>query len=207
MKRRHVLWSLEAYAARWARGRVSQVAGAFDAGLEAAVVQRVSEFVRRTPDCLERTWSEGHLTGSAMVANRDLTRVLLTHHRKLDMWIQLGGHADGHPLLHEVSLREAQEESGNAAIDFVRGTPLLEENDPVPFDVDVHRIPARKNEPAHYHYDVRYLLVADEGAPVVVSDESHDLRWLALDEARGLTTERSMHRMFDKLDLLRALLD
>src|SRR5690606_30691327 len=90
----------------------------------------------------------GHFTGSAWLVDRSGMRVLLTHHRKLDRWLQLGGHADGEEDLARVALREAAEESGlrDLAVDADI------------FDIDRHRIPARGDEPGHWHYDVRHVV-------------------------------------------------
>ncbi len=156
---------------------------------ESAVVSRFIEFVETQPECFERSLAFGHITGSAWVVNRDGTEVLLTHHRKLDCWLQLGGHADGDPDILSVATKEAEEESG--LTDF---TPVGEGI----FDIDIHPIPARSNEPAHLHYDVRYVLRANGSIDFTVSEESHDLRWVPLEEVKNLTTEPSMARMVEK---------
>jgi ADP-ribose pyrophosphatase YjhB (NUDIX family) len=114
---------------------------------------------------------------------------LLTHHFKLDRWLQLGGHADGDPDILRVALSEAREESGLESI-----RPL---SDAV-FDVDVHPIPARGNEPRHLHYDVRFLLEADADAPLIISSESKDLAWVSLAEINQIAVERSIARMVAK---------
>jgi 8-oxo-dGTP pyrophosphatase MutT (NUDIX family) len=181
----------------------------FDAAEEEAILTRFSAFVAATPGCFERDCPPGHVTGSALVASPELDRVLLTLHGKLGKWLQLGGHADGNPQVHEVAYREVIEESGLAAVRFLpyepsmRAAQPLSSADPLPIDFDCHDIPARKTEPAHVHYDVRYLVVADPAAPLLISEESKDLRWFTLDEARRVTSERSMLRQFDKLDWLR----
>src|SRR4051812_21187124 len=79
---------------------------------ESAMIAETIRFVAANENCLERSLLTGHLTGSAWVVSPDRTRTLLTHHRKLDKWLQLGGHADGNSDLAAVALREAQEESG-----------------------------------------------------------------------------------------------
>ena len=119
------------------------------------------------------------------------TRALLTHHKKLDRWLQLGGHCDGDANLAASALRECQEESGIEALVI----------DPVPFDVDVHRIPARKNEPEHWHLDTRYLVWAPPSAQFVVSDESHDLAWVGPEELGELEIDESVRRLFVRAGL------
>jgi len=156
---------------------------------EQATVDRFVEFVSTRPDCFERTLLEGHVTGSAWIVDEAGERVLLTHHRKLNAWLQLGGHADGDPDVMAVAIKEAREESG--LTDF---EPLGEGI----FDVDIHLIPERKGVPEHFHYDVRYVLRATGNTDYVVSEESHDLRWVPLDEVASLTRDESMHRMVRK---------
>ncbi|MGH8121950.1 MAG: NUDIX hydrolase [Rudaea sp.] len=118
-------------------------------------------------DAAERSLVHGHLTGSAWLVSEDGQRVLLTHHRKLDRWLQLGGHADGDPDLTRVALREAKEESGLSGLVVA----------PAIFDLDRHEIPARGDEPAHWHYDVRFVVRATGNEAFSVSDESHALAW------------------------------
>ncbi len=126
-------------------------------------------------DAFVRGRTAGHFTGSAFVVSGDGARVLLTHHRKLDRWLQLGGHADGDRDLGAVALREAQEESG------LTGLRL----DPELFDIDVHEIPARGDEPAHLHFDARFVVHAELAEDFIVSDESHGLAWWPIADLLG----------------------
>lgn len=143
-------------------------------------------FVRRRPDAAQRELAEGHLTGSAWLVSADGRRVLLTHHRKLGLWLQLGGHADGDPDLARVALREAEEESGL--------TDLIVE--PAIFDLDCHTIPAHGDDPEHFHYDVRYIVHASGSEQFAVSDESHALAWREItDIANDATMDTSVRRM------------
>lgn len=133
----------------------------------ATVAAGFARFLDSHPDVFERSHPVGHFTGSAWLVSADGARVLLTHHRKLGRWLQPGGHADGDADLMRVALREAEEESG------LRGLTV----EPEIFDLDRHRIPARGDEPAHWHYDVRYVVHAGADERFVVSPESHDLAW------------------------------
>lgn len=155
---------------------------------EIATIDRMIDFVRREPGCFDRATAEGHITGSAWVVDADGRNVLLTHHRKLNRWLQLGGHADGDSDVLRVARTEAIEESGIAAFSVVSGHI---------FDVDIHPIPARGADPEHLHYDVRYVLRA-ESTVYVVSEESHDIAWVAVDMIHDYTTEPSMLRMAAK---------
>ncbi len=156
---------------------------------EHAVVALFSGFVSKHADAAERRLRIGHLTGSAWLTSADGARVLLTHHRKLDRWLQLGGHADGDVDLARVALREAEEESGLAGL-------IVE---PDIFDLDRHEIPAHGSDPAHWHYDVRHVVRATASEAFVVSDESHALAWcdiaaLAADDS----ADESLRRMARK---------
>ena len=159
---------------------------------ERAEVARWQAFVRAHPDCLERTCAPGHVTGSAWIVSPDHRDVLLTHHRKLGRWLQLGGHADGERDLLAVALREAREESGMERFHVPAGPPGAP---PLPLDLDVHEIPARGAEPAHLHWDVRWLLVAAPGQRLVRSHESLDLRWVPRRELAAFVDEESQLRM------------
>lgn len=138
-----------------------------------------------------RETAEGHFCGSAWLVDAgpatgpDAQRVLLTHHRKLGRWLQLGGHADGEADLGAVALQEAREESGLCSLALL----------PDILDVDIHEIPARPGEPAHLHLDVRYVILADASEPLIVSAESHALAWIPVGSLLGADTEPSIQRM------------
>lgn len=156
---------------------------------ELAIASSFERFLRAHADAFERTNAWGHFTGSAWLVSRDGTRVLLMHHRKLDRWLQPGGHADGDTDLAGVALREAQEESGV--------TELHVEGDI--FDLDRHRIPARAHEPAHWHYDVRYVVRAGADERFTINPESRALAWRAVTEvATDGSLDASLRRMARK---------
>ena len=134
----------------------------------------------------------GHVTGSAWIASREHSHVVLLYHKKLNKWVQPGGHCDGEENVMSVALREAQEETGLQSTPGSSGV----------FDIDVHEIPEYWNTPAHLHFDVRFLLLADATEKVVCSDESKDVRWVSLDEALRLSDEESIARMVRKTRLL-----
>lgn len=156
---------------------------------EHALTARFVAFVEAHVDCFERSLQVGHLTGASWLLAPDGDRVLLTHHRKLDRWLQLGGHADGDTDIRAVALREAYEESGLPDIEFV--VPTI-------FDLDIHTIPARRDEPAHEHYDVRFAMRAVGSDAYRVSEESHDLAWVPVNRLADYTDESSMLRMARK---------
>lgn len=139
---------------------------------EVKAKERIKEFITAHPNCFLRSNLAGHLTASAWILSPCKTKALLTHHKKIGSWIQLGGHADGEIDLGAVALKEAHEESGILDLVFL--------NHGV-FDVDVHYIEPYKEVPGHYHYDVRFLLMALH-ENFVISDESHALAWVFVDE-------------------------
>lgn len=160
---------------------------------EAALAARFEQFLGAHADCLLRSCLPGHITASAWILSPDGERALLTHHRKLGRWLQLGGHVDGEPRVELAALREAQEESGMERFTFVAWA-----SDLVPLDLDVHPIPARRDEPAHEHWDVRFLLRTEPGQELRLSAESNDLRWFAPPELAAVTSEESVRRLWRK---------
>jgi len=168
--------ALTAYALRWPSE--ADVVAHFHALLDDAA---------SAPFTRERL--AGHFTGSAWLVDRSGSRVLLTHHRKLGRWLQLGGHADGEADLAAVALQEAREESG------LRGLTL----EPGVFDLDRHWIPARGDVTAHWHYDVRFVVRAGDDEAFVVSEESLDLAWRDIAElVADPSSDESVQRMSRK---------
>jgi 8-oxo-dGTP pyrophosphatase MutT (NUDIX family) len=157
---------------------------------EAATAERFMEFVRLHDDAFLRSCAPGHVTGSAFIVDPTKRLTLLVHHRKLDKWLQPGGHCDPGETAIEAALRESLEETGSRALQV--DASML-------FDIDIHLIPAKPdgNTPAHLHYDTRWLLVASPGE-TRVSEESNAVEWVDLDEAVRRNPEQSMTRMVGK---------
>ena len=152
---------------------------------QAAVVGQFRAFLEE-PDSFQRSRPDGHFTGAAWLVSADGQRVLLTHHRKLDRWLQLGGHADGDEDLRRVALREAEEESG------LNGLVV----EPEIFDLDRHWIPERGEVSGHWHYDVRFVVRATGDERYVVSEESHDLAWRDIRSiAEDIDADEPLRRM------------
>ncbi len=146
-------------------------------------------FVNKYPRCFHRDLEIGHMTASTWLLNAKRDKALLMHHRKLDLWLQLGGHCDGDEDLLAVAVKEAQEESGIWAI-----KPLSDKI----FDIDIHDIPANSKEPAHKHYDVRFLLGLTEELPFVQNSESLALAWVTADSNSLPKIDRSVQRLHQK---------
>lgn len=146
----------------------------------------VELFVQRDVACADRANEYGHLTGSAWVVNKARTKALLLRHRKHNRWMQLGGHADGELDLCAVAQREAREESGISNIRVVSREIL---------DIDIHEIPAWKETPAHLHFDLRFLLEAEDTEIPTANEESNGVEWVPLSDLRSYTTEDSVLRL------------
>lgn len=162
------------------------------------------EFMLKEEFPFERSTKVGHITGSGFILSSDKTHLLMTHHKKLNKWLQLGGHADSNPHTYEVALTECLEESSLQSLKFfpldsIAGISCVY---PVVFDLDRHLIPERNLEKEHFHYDVRYLLTADRNEPLVVSDESYELKWVPLNEVLKLNSEPSIERPIRKIKFL-----
>ncbi|RYZ75026.1 MAG: NUDIX domain-containing protein [Lysobacteraceae bacterium] len=155
---------------------------------EAGVVEDFLLLLGDPLDPFLRDRLAGHFTSGAWLVSADGQRILMTHHRKLERWLQLGGHADGERDMALVALKEAQEESGLPGL-AVEGEEI--------FDLDRHWIPERKDVPGHWHYDVRYVVRAGVDESYVVSEESHDLAWRPIAELAN-DPDESMSRMARK---------
>jgi 8-oxo-dGTP pyrophosphatase MutT (NUDIX family) len=132
----------------------------------------------------------GHMTGSAWIVDKKGENILLTHHAKLNRWLQPGGHADGDEDILSVAQREAEEETGLKTFTLI-GDSF--------FDIDIHTIPARNEFPEHLHYDVRFLFQAATDESLIVTEESHALAWKKRNELPALVNHsESILRMAEK---------
>lgn len=151
---------------------------------------RFLHFLEKTPRPFHRETIEGHVTASACIVSSDCQSIALLHHAKLGKWLQPGGHCDGNSNTLQVALKEAQEETG---LTNLMAYPSI-------WDLDVHWIPARKEIPGHWHYDVRYLLGATSGhEKLIQNQESNALLWVPGSQLHQYTQESSIRRMWEKL--------
>ena len=146
------------------------------------------DFLHKNKNCTSSDNLRGHITASAWVLSPYRTETLLTHHRKLNRWLQLGGHIDDDATVQEAAFREAVEESG------IENIYLIEDSI---FDIDVHLIPARNEVAEHYHYDLRFLFQT-ERKDFVISHESNELAWVKLTDIGNFVSDESVLRMCRK---------
>jgi len=158
---------------------------------EAAYTRRAIDFIQQQQDCFYRELWPMHVTGSTWVVCPGREKVLLLHHLKLDQWFQPGGHADGDHDILNVALKELSEETGLQASQI----RLLSED---VFDVDIHGIPAMHGDPAHEHIDIRFLVEIDDQIEIPGNDESHEVRWVTLEQASHFNNNMSTRRMVQK---------
>lgn len=155
--------------------------------------QKHQRFIAQFIESNQRYWARdtlfGHLTASAWITSNDQTKAVLLHHKKLNLWVQPGGHIDeSDASLMAASLREATEETGLSALQ-----PVSHDI----FDIDVHRIPVRKQEPEHWHLDIRFWFKTDNDV-LTISEESNHLMWLSKQDIFNRTDEESVLRMVRK---------
>ncbi len=159
---------------------------------EAESLAWMRRFLAAPADPFARENPQGHITASAVVARPDGSAFLLLHHRKLGRWLQPGGHADGADAsAFDAALREAREETGIAALEAPFGRAI--------FDVDVHAIPERPGEPAHHHFDVRYLFTTTAGIDLsAAEDPARPMEWRAFEAALDAGVDDSLTRALEK---------
>lgn len=159
--------------------------------LESAHLERMRGLCESVADPFSRrTFEPGHFTASAFIISPDGDELLLILHQKLGRWLQPGGHVDPSDLdVLAAARREAREEVGMTNLELVQ---------PAPLDLDVHDIPARKDEPRHAHFDVRFLLRA-RSREFAAGSDAKEARWVRLTALSDELSDRSVMRAVEKL--------
>lgn len=157
------------------------------------IINEFNSFLSNTPDPFDRGNPTGHITGSCWIVDKYYTKTLLTHHKKLNIWIPTGGHSEGETNPLDISIREGFEETGLEL-------KLISKD---PFYIDIHDIPKYKNTAKHKHYDVTYLFTPVSTLNYTVSSESHDLKWIKLEDILGDSYEDNIKEMAIKTLKLR----
>lgn len=145
--------------------------------------------LRTHPDPFNRhSYQPGHITGSTWILAEDTAQVALIYHRRLNRWLQPGGHAEpGETDGISTALREAREELGLE----------LDPNQATLFDRDVHQIPATATQLTHLHFDIRYLCRIEQQALVSDSD-ALTARWFTVADLEAIRMDENMRRMLKK---------
>lgn len=157
--------------------------------------QQILNFLENNDNCFDRSNKSGHITAGGFVVSSD-GMVLLNRHKKLNMWLQFGGHCDGNEDILESALREVEEESG---IDSKNLSLIF----PHFFNVEVQAIPGnlKKDEPAHFHYDINFLFLSNT-KNFQISEESNEIRWFSINEAKSTieSDDKGSHRCLKKIE-------
>ena len=156
---------------------------------EMAHYDAILKLLRSHPAAFDRqSYQPGHITGSTWIAAEETGQVALIFHRRLNRWLQPGGHAEpGEIDGVSTALREATEELG-LVIEPARASL---------FDLDVHRIPATATQPEHLHFDLRYLCRTQQ-QPLDSGSDAAAARWFTAAELAAIELDQSMRRMLDK---------
>lgn len=151
--------------------------------------------LKNEPDCFLRSNEKGHFTVSSWIMNKELTKVLFCYHKIYDSWSWVGGHADGEQDLATVALKEAREETGTTP-EKVFPDILSLEILPV-----AGHMKNGKYVPSHIHYNITFLITADEKAPVrIKSDENSGVKWISTDDIGLMSSEPWMiERVYNKI--------
>jgi len=153
--------------------------------------QQILEFLSQNEDFWTKNNESGQITASCWVVNKERTKALMTHHKKLNRWLQIGGHLEAVDYsIFDACIRELKEESGLTRFKLLQDSI---------FDLDVHDIPkSKKGTPAHLHYDIRMFFEADEQEVINFDvEESNEIAWMELAKLADLENE-SIVRMARK---------
>lgn len=161
---------------------------------EALHRERMVNLLTSAPEPFSRAhFTPGHFTASCYIIDGG-GRLLLHHHRRLDRWLQMGGHVEPGESARLAALREGAEESG--LLDLALAADGI-------FDLDIHGIPAAKGEPDHDHFDVRYVArTSSPDAITIDRAESNELAWVTLERAAELMPGPESHRVLRKIERL-----
>ena len=149
-----------------------------------SVVGRALELAETGDPTNRDRFDPGHFTASGFVVSPNGASLLLIHHRRLDRWLQPGGHIDpedSSPIF--AAAREVEEETGVVTESVLSGL----------IDLDIHRIPPRDPEPAHEHFDLRFAFRALDG-DLTADDEVGDAVWVRWADITSYDVDESVLR-------------
>lgn len=156
---------------------------------EGNFVLEFEAFLDAHEDVTTRDNTAGHITASGFVVRQDRAQILLVHHKKISQWFQPGGHLEPEDQsLQQAAAREVLEETGLT----------LSPSEDAIFDIDIHSIPEHKGVEEHKHYDIRFLFITNI-KDFIVSDESHDVKWINIEEMGNYNNSEAMRRVIKKI--------
>jgi len=155
---------------------------------EAAHQMAILDLLRSSPSAFDRRCYEpGHITGSAWIL-ADTGQVAMIYHRRLQRWLQPGGHTEpGEFDGISTALREVSEELGL----------VIAPSQASLFDLDLHRIPETASQPSHLHFDIRYLC-RTELQNLSSDSDAASAQWFSVTELETMGLDESMRRMLEK---------
>ena len=154
----------------------------------------ILDFIKRNPDCLDRSNLVAHITSSAFVVNPDFTKVLFAHHHIYNSWAWVGGHNDGDPDLLKVAIKEAKEETGLTHV-----TPYQNEIFTIDCIYVKNHIKHGVYVPDHLHLNAAFLLLADEDMSLQINHaENSGVKWFLIDEVFRHVSEERMIAVYQK---------
>ena len=110
-------------------------------------------------------------------------KVLLVHHKKLNLWLPVGGHIDKDETPDRALLREIREETCiKVEILNKNDIPLegnVKENLALPFHANVHSVID------HEHCCLFYICKAINPKKLKINNELDDFKWISKDELNG----------------------
>jgi len=144
---------------------------------EKNTIETMKQLIQKHPNIMMPNCEVGHITGSALIVDNQ-GRCLLHFHKKLNRWLQVGGHAEYETNVAEIAMREAKEETG---LQDLKHFPNAD--NPFPIDFDVHTIPATDTRPEHLHLDFRYMLKTNQPEALNPPEgESKEFVWATFDD-------------------------
>jgi len=156
----------------------------------------ILNYINTFEDTLTRENKMCHFTSSSWIVNKERTKVLMIYHNIYQSWAWTGGHCDGDPDVAHVALKEAKEETGLENIKLLSDELFSLEI----ATVDGH-VKRGKYVPSHVHLNCTFLLEADENDKLIIKeDENSGVKWVDINEAPKLTTERKMIDIYKKLN-------
>lgn len=152
---------------------------------------------RKDDELVSRDKYVGHITASGFVISTCRKKVLLLRHKKLDLYLQPGGHfqaGDLSPL--DAARRKIKEETGLNNLDYL---PYHLDNDEVPIDIDTHHIKGSDGENNHYHHDFRYLFLCNCNDDIKINKEKfHEFKWDDINELLRMQTFSPLKEKIEK---------